>query len=504
VLPELGADKVKQTTYVDFMLKLIGKKMKLENSNHKLLTLILTHGDSREKTLLEQAAKFKNSMNMKDIIQNYVDDLLVNLLPEDDFSLNEKVLITNDNIKKMVYDELSFLPIFRRVEKLKIYLNKTVRSEAKKVLSKLSDQFDKKIEDVMSRESDPETRRTRIVEMMAEKEETLNRIDKEAKNVTNRFINKIKRKDLITYYETLICDSNLLRKYCVAPADGLVLDYVAKASKEIFQKKHIEIEDLAAMVYLQKFLFGIDDGLDIKYVVIDEAQDFSDFQFFVLRDILKTDRFTILGDLSQGIHGYRSINSWDYIKHKIFTEEASYLTLEQSYRTTVEIMNFANEILSQSAREDIIFARPVVRHGALPNVVKCNKKNEVIDAVENQIRQYKENGFTTIAVISKTEHEAQIMQKKLFRSGEFSVTLMDEKVTHYNNDIVVIPSHLAKGLEFDAVIVFTIDEEYGLDELDIKLLYVAMTRPLHRLSVIHRIGTMPIIENLKENIENVM
>lgn len=504
VLPELGADKVKQTTFVDFMLKLIGKKMKLENSNHKLLTLINSHDDSVDKRLLERAAQFKNSMNMKDIIENYVNDILMNLLPEEDFSLNEKVLLTNDEIKKMVYDELSFLPIFRRIDKLKIYLNKTVRSEAKKVLSKLSDQYDKQIEDVMSRVHDPEARRSQIVELMAEKDENLKQIEKDAKNVTNRFINKIKRKDLITYYETLISDSGLLRKYCDAPADGLVLDFVAKASKEIFLKKHVEIEDFAAMVYLQKFLFGIDDDLDIRYVVIDEAQDFSEFQFFVLRNVLKTDRFTILGDLSQGIHGYRSLNSWECLKRRIFTEEASYLTLEQSYRTTVEIMNFANQILKQSTRENIIFAKPVVRHGAAPNVVKCIKKNEVIEAVEAQIRQHKENGFTTIAVISKTEHEAHIMHKKLFKTGEFSVTLMDEKVTHYNNDIVVIPSHLAKGLEFDAVIVFTLDEEYGLEELDIKLLYVAMTRPLHRLSVIHMSGSMPIIENLKENNINVM
>ena len=497
VLPELGADKVKQTTYVTFMMNLIGKKNKMTNHNDKLLALIdsnRTPNDLLSKELIRKSAEFKNSMCMKDVIEKYIEEIKIQMIPNVDFELCDRVIMDYKSINELFLIELSFLPIYNRISKIKLYLSKIVKSESKKMLQDVADDFDNQIEQIRMREDSSETRRIKIVNLMDQRDNLLSLIQKESKNVVNRYMNKIEKKDLLIYYKELMCNSARLGDLSNQQLVAEQYEYIANDSTKLYTSKHFELEDLAALVYLQKFLFGIDDDLDIKNVVIDEAQDFSAFQFYVLRDILKTERFTILGDLSQGIHMYRAIQDWDYLRHHIFKEETAYLTLEQSYRTTIEIMEMANRVLRHSKRENIIYAKPVVRHGDVPSILAYKNKDDVIQSVEKQVSSYKNKGYTTIAIICKTQKEALTIHKKLCKISQYSIALMDDKVEHYNNDIVVIPAHLSKGLEFDAVIICTLEDAYMFEELDIKLLYVAMTRPLHQLSVISIENAMPFFD----------
>src|SRR5690606_16180995 len=125
--------------------------------------------------------------------------------------------------------------------------------------------------------------------------------------------------------------------------------------------RQFELEDLPALLYLQSKLFGIKKELKARNVVIDEAQDYSYFQLAALKSALETDMFTIVGDLAQGIHSYRGIKDWTPVLQEIFPR-ATYKTLQKSYRTTIEIMNTANELL-QLLKLDLPLVEPVVRHG---------------------------------------------------------------------------------------------------------------------------------------------
>jgi len=112
-------------------------------------------------------------------------------------------------------------------------------------------------------------------------------------------------------------------------------------------KEHIEIEDLSPIMYIKYKVSGLDEKLDIRHVVIDEAQDYSEFQLDLIREIIGGSSFTILGDLCQGIYSYRGISNWQNVSDKIFGEDNySMLTLEQSYRTTIEIMEGYNASIS--------------------------------------------------------------------------------------------------------------------------------------------------------------
>jgi DNA helicase-2/ATP-dependent DNA helicase PcrA len=486
VLPELGADKVLQTTFVDFMFSLLGKRHKLTSNTHKLLTLIETNTTdvtASNNEVMIKAATFKNSLKMKEVIETFVKHKSSTFLPKDDLVLNHQVILSKKEIHLLFFDRYGYLPFYKRLEKIKAYMTKGLKEKLKPMLESTEAAYDQQIFKIRLREVESEERRMKLVSLIDARDEALKKIKKEAKTLISAYFKKIPKGDLYSSYAELICDSERLARYSQHSEPKTVYEWIATDAKRNLGCKEYELEDLAPLAYLQKFLFGYGENLDIHYVVIDEAQDFGVFQFFVLRDMLQTNRFTILGDLSQGIHMYRSIQEWSDIQTELFKEEAIYLTLEQSYRTTIEIMELANVVLRHSRHLRVPLAVPVVRHGDVPTVIIHKSQTQVIQAVEAQILAYKAQGLTTIAVISKTPHEAQRIYKKLAARHLFKVSLLDDQVKHLNNDIVVIPSHLAKGLEFDAVIIFTLDEVYRQDELDIKLLYVAMTRPLHRLAV---------------------
>jgi DNA helicase-2/ATP-dependent DNA helicase PcrA len=276
-----------------------------------------------------------------------------------------------------------------------------------------------------------------------------------------------------------------------------MVEYLCSSTEEILNKKSIEFEDLTPLLYLQLKLFGFNKKLDIKYCVIDEAQDFNLFQIYTLKEIFNTELFTLLGDLAQGIHSYRGVRDWNDILKNVFTNsKGRLLTLEQSYRTTIEIMSLANEILKLSKLPDLVLARPVVRHGDKPGVYRCNSEKEFIDMLENRIQALKSKKYQTIAMICKTADECKKIKELLDKRKNIESKLLNSEDINYVGGIVIVPSYLAKGLEFDAVIITALEECYNEKELDIKLLYVAMTRALHSLDVISYGSTMTLLDGI--------
>ncbi len=493
VLPELGAERVKQTTYIDLMLEVIGKKLKLTDTNEKLKLLVKKNehaGQALEKQLISRGAAYKNSMAMKRILDHYIHRIKMDLLPEEDFAIEGEVLLPSDEICNLVHVDYAYLPVYKRIDRLKQVLAKAVKSASKKILEKVERDYDQKLDRIRGREEPSDARTDKLVRLMNQRDDKLAAIKKGVKNAAKHYIDKVPKDNLLGFYKTMLTNPDIMG-YGAAPEEADIARYLVEEGRKLFSINKVEVEDLAALVYLKHQLFGVDEDLDIKYAVIDEAQDFSDFQFTVLREILNTDRFTILGDLSQGIHMYRSIENWEYLQHQVFSTEANYLTLEQSYRTTIEIMNLANAILEQSPLDHLIMAKPVVRHGQKPVMKTVENEKQLIEAIDKQIGSLKDEDYTTVAVISKTQEEAQQLHKKLTKHTQWDVALIDEKTIHFDHQIVVVPSHLAKGLEFDAVIVAAAKDGFAIDELDAKLLYVAMTRALHRLAVISVEGTMP-------------
>jgi DNA helicase-2/ATP-dependent DNA helicase PcrA len=159
-------------------------------------------------------------------------------------------------------------------------------------------------------------------------------------------------------------------------------------------------------------------------------------------------------------------------------------------------MSLANEVLKLITIPGMILARPVVRHGDKPGIYRCNSKKEFLDMLENRIQALRGQKYKTIAMICKTVQECEKVKSLLDKREGLEARLLCSEDINYTGGIVIVPSYLAKGLEFDAVILAALEEDYIEKELDLKLLYVAMTRALHSLDVLTCGKNMALLDKI--------
>ena len=185
---------------------------------------------------------------------------------------------------------------------------------------------------------------------------------------------------------------------------------------------------------------------------------------------------TILGDLSQRINPFSGIESYDALGEVFGKAKQSVVKLTKSYRSSREISEFAESLLP-----GIESAENVRISGRKPKLVRVCKREEIPGLISTEMDQLKAEGFGSIAVICKTAEEAAWAYSKLLPTHD--VRLMEADSITFHHGLVVLPVYLAKGLEFDAVIVHDAgDLVYGSDS-ERRLLYTAFTRALHSLTV---------------------
>ncbi|PTX61764.1 hypothetical protein C8P63_10616 [Melghirimyces profundicolus] len=366
VLPELGVLDVHQTTFPDFFMEEVGRKMKLTDPSEKLRAFI--QGDPSDPTLRlrKWASGYKGSMAYKEKVDAYLDEVIEELMPREDLVLGKKDTIrTREEMKDWIRREYAHLPVYKRLDKIRKILGRELKAKTEEVLREAEQYYDGKIDRAFLKIRDPEKRRARVIHWMDRKETMLEKIRQSSQALLPRFMKQFKKKDVFSHYRDFMRDEARFRDL---PKEKDT--FLRRSTLELLIHKRIEIEDTAALLYLKHRLYGIPNKRKLKHVVIDEAQDFSVFQIYALKEAIGTRIFTILGDLAQGIHGYRGIRNWHDILEHVFPEDGcQFRTLEKSYRTTVEIMTLANQVLRRMESPDIFTARPVVRPGIPPSSV---------------------------------------------------------------------------------------------------------------------------------------
>ncbi|MDR7077376.1 DNA helicase-2/ATP-dependent DNA helicase PcrA [Neobacillus niacini] len=477
VLPDLGVNKIKQTTYVDFMRASLGRKMKLLSPNSKLMALL--KGEEKTKWI-HWVSSYKGSLDFKELIDRYIRDIEENLAPSNDFIIEKSLLMKGKKIKRLFLKEFHYLPIYKRLDKIKNLLANDLRIKKSVILNKINVKYDEALEKALyNTRMDPDKRREKVVFIMDTKEKRIRTVEQESKAAVKNYLDPFVKKDIFTLYKGLMTSPELLQKFSPALSE-IECKKLSRYCQKVFEKKALELEDLAPLFYMKAKLEGIDEKYKMKSIFIDEAQDYSYFQFAALKEGFETDLFTIVGDLAQGIHSYRGLNSWEPLVKDIFPN-ANYHALQKSYRTTVEIMELANDILAIMGK-DLPIVQPVIRHGDKPRFTKIDPGNlqEVRETLENDIHLLKKEELNSIAIIGRTDSDC-VRIHKLLENSNLPIQLLEEKEDMKKGSVVILPSYLSKGLEFDAVLIVTLEEKYSDEEIDIKLLYVAMTRPMHRL-----------------------
>lgn len=484
VLPDLGVENVLQTTFEDFALNIIGKKLKIINSYEKLSSLINYKDKTNENKIIKNISWFKSSLEFKNVIETFVKNIEDNFIPKEDFRLDNFILLKYETINSLFINQYKNLPFFKRINEIKKTLVNTLKQNKNPIIEEVTKQYDYKIEEVRDNMNDCPERRKIIIELTGARDFLIKKIIKESKTIVKEYLAKCKILSPLEYYLSFLNDPILFYESCCKYTDKFTAENLRTNTLYNLNKNAVEIEDLAPLMYIKYLIRGLDEKLTVRHVVIDEAQDFSPFQLFIIKNLIGGNSFTILGDLCQGIYSYRGITDWEKVSKNIFGEENySMLTLEQSYRTTIEIMGAASSVIEYLNDENLPTPKPVIRHGEKVKIIEKSTLKEISLDMAEKIKNIKFEGFKSAAIICKTLEECKKLKIEL-KSVGLNIDIITGNEAEFLGGVVLIPSYLVKGLEFDVVIIANGSKEaYSTDPLDVKLLYIAMTRPLHRLYI---------------------
>lgn len=251
-------------------------------------------------------------------------------------------------------------------------------------------------------------------------------------------------------------------------------------------KKYVteyDIYELAALAYIYRKIHETQVISEAHHIVIDEAQDYGIMAYRVLNECVRECTYTIMGDVSQNIRYDSGINDWSELRSIFITgEDDSFMMLRKSYRNTVEISEFATNILDHGDFE-VYPVEPIIRHGDSPVVEKV-EPSELLERIVDQCRTWQAEELNTIAVVCRDEKEAAGLRGKL--SPLMPLQNTDPDSAEFGNGVMVLPVTMTKGLEFDAVLIYEpTKRSYPMDNKHAKFLYVAATRALHRLTVLY-------------------
>ncbi|MDK0571232.1 AAA family ATPase [Clostridium perfringens] len=434
VLPSLGEVGVKQETFASFALKEMDSELYIMSFD-KYLEKIL----SKDKEFIEDA-KYKNSYEIIKDLDNLVKEMDKNYFHIEDVKYFGDLVISKEEIEEMLNKHYEYMPLFRRSEKIK-----------RIILSKIKDKRDEKVWELNE-------------ELRKEKEKlTPEELLIEENNL--EFRRKLRIREIVKE----VMDSRAKLDSWISRED--VLDIYDRFNGN---KKEYTINDLAPILYLAIKLEGKKATKDYRHVVIDEAQDYSPLQFKVVRELTGTKYFTVVGDVNQRLIKYSELAPMMELG-KIFDDvNPEIYNLNKSYRSTYEIMEYANKYLD----EDRII--PIVRHGKPVEEIEFHNNEELSESIIESLKEFSNEGLESIAIITRDKEELEKVYNLI--SNKVHLVKFDNEDVLYKGGNVIIPSYFAKGLEFDGVII--VDNGSSKDENEDLIKYIMSTRALHRLKQI--------------------
>lgn len=462
VLPELGVGGIQQITYTDWALNVLDDEVKLKDRS-EMLEQWFSLDPNRPIVNDENPGRYKGSLDF----MNYLDQCLElyedTFVPVKDFEAWENVVLDSEVIKQWFYTDYKHYPIVKRKERVSARIKRWLEIE---------------LEKIMERNLKKELR-------------------KKANQRLRGFLKKWPSHTPYTFYQLLFSRTNKRLDFLPQALLDHIPEKVATQTNQVLKKKEVENEDLAPLLFIHNKFYGVDKKNTFDHVVIDEAQDFSPFQVALLKAQTRRNSFTILGDLSQGIFAFQGILSWNEFS-KVFKGESEYFELEKSYRSTTEIIYFANEVLS-SGYDSKILAKPFFRSGKKVKRAHVSQEKR-ISVLINSIEDLQKEKMHTIAVVGRTLEASKNLFKSLNEAG-LNPTFIDSNQLKYKGGLSVFPIYLTKGLEFDAVIIVDVEvTNYEKTEQDAKLLYVGCTRALHELWLFYTDEISPLIKDIDSSL----
>ena len=459
VLPQLGEDNMYQTTFNDYMHKELGDEFKKETSS-EMMEYIL---DSKDKLTYEdriKSIKFKTSLEFTNILKEYINYVETMDRDFEDIIVRNKLIISSYEIKKLFFNDFSELPIKRRLKKLKSRIEFLIEPHEEAWINEVYEELFES-GDYIERE-----------EMI---EESTSIVKKSLKGVYNK-ISQMTEFNLIEIYKGLFKNLDIFLNKMNMKYENSLIEHIKTYSIDNLNANILNYEYQVALLYL-KCVFGhIPNTSQIKYIIIDEAQDYTPLQYEIFYQLFKSAKMTILGDINQSINPFMNVGNYNNI-YNLSKDDTLLINLTKTYRSTMEITKFSRNILIKNADDGY-----VERHGDEPKVVGFSDKNHMNEKLIEDIKYYQQKNYKSIGIITKTARQTEDLYNFL-KDNNMDVKSIKKDDDSYTNGVLVIPSYLAKGLEFDVVLIYDASNKNYNSEDERLLFYTCCTRALHVLNI---------------------
>ena len=479
VLPEMGEQNMVQMTYWQFVARRL-PGMSVENLF-----------DQFEDAAADSAiSRFKDSTNFFDLLTRYAKHLnrrgmvFKNIYFRDkkrpfftkekigeiyysfnsNYNLNNRIDATREDLIKMLNRKISS-------ESKKAWVSDAIQSLSQEQLNQLYDRPDQEFE---SEEKEEKFLSRKIV---------VKALDKVFQQIRrNNFINM--RAQYLSFLRAVPKMTDLA-KWEITENDWR--DHVNKV-KESFKKHYMHMNDVSAYLYLYDLITGRHVDYEMRYAFIDEIQDYTPFQLCYLKYNFPRAKFTMLGDLNQAIFTKDESKSLlKQISGLFDPEKTDVVQLTKSYRSTKQLTDFTKQILRQGEKIESFN-----RQGPKP-VLWGRKNDQQAIALLQKILADNDQEQLTTAVITKDLEQAKFVADKLKQAG-VKATLIATANQRLVEGTLIIPSYLAKGLEFDAVIMWGASRENYHRTDETQLVYTITSRAMYKLDVVYVGQRSPLLD----------
>ncbi|MEC1525309.1 RNA polymerase recycling motor HelD [Neobacillus niacini] len=491
VLPELGEENMEQATFMEYLNHRIGSEFDVEDPFDQM-EFLLNEEEHPDYFARLRGIRYKASLAFKENIDQYVSVLSNKGLFFKDLVFRGEMIFSKELIYDYFYSLDDSFTIPNRMEMVRDWLlrelKRKVRQERSKSWVEDEIQFLEK-EDYLEAYQELEGK-DRFTEKSFDDFEQEQKLLAE-KVVKQKFRPLFSRVKKLNFLDMKGLYSQLFIKG-VDNQEVLLDDWtqICTHTLNTLANYKISYEDATPFVYLQDLIKGRKSSTGIRHIFIDEAQDYSPFQFALIQRLFPYSKMTLLGDFNQAIFSGATGSATVISDYEEKGEDVEKIILTKTYRSTKEIVDFTSSLIDGGETIE-----PFNRHGKKPTI-KLTEASQINGFILSEINEFMKEGHRTVAVICRTAAESKRVYSAL--KEYIPVHLIEKATIAYEKGILVIPSYLAKGIEFDAVILY--DSSQYKNESERKLFYTVCTRAMHRLHMYAANGISPLMDRVPETL----
>ena len=478
VLPDLGVENVRQTTFPRLLRDWLGDALPP-----------LADADSPAQAN-DDARRYKGSLACGARLQAWLDGFEQRFPPEDGLAFGPVPLYSPEELRRFLLEDEKPFPLARRLQELKKQLAPRVKWAADRLESWYREECSRRIARLRETAQPGPEREARIQRLRASLEARLKDLQAQKRRCVRQALSAFPALDPVSLYAAFWRDE------LAAGASGAARRAAEETLTRLEVGAPLTREDAAPLALIAMRVLELRRP-NIRHIVIDEAQDFSPLEVALLARMAEGATFTIVGDLMQGIHGDRGLENWRELTEGVFAGRAVRHDLLTSYRSTIEIMSLAIRVMRNLPQPGLAEPKPVLRHGKAPRLEAVANEKARAAAVQARLRTWQAEGLKSIAVIARDPALLEALETDL--SGEFALHRLDPEEETYSGGLLLAPADGVKGLEFDGVILADASAAaFPASTPDARLLYVCLTRALHRLDALYTGELTPLLRDAEQ------